>query len=222
MVETQYKTVIFDLDGTLLDTLQDLCDAVNAALLRCGYPPRSLEEVRAFVGNGIKLLMVRALPGGEDNPDFPAAFQAFRESYTAHCFDHTRPYPGIDGLLAELKAAGCRIAVVSNKADAAVKALCRQFFPDTVDIAVGEREAEGIRKKPAPDTVLEVLRLFDADRASAVYIGDSDVDIMTAGNAGLPCISVTWGFRSKEFLAEHGAARYADSPAELGALLLRN
>ena len=121
-----------------------------------------------------------------------------------------------------MKAAGCRIAVVSNKADAAVKALCRQFFPDTVDIAVGEREAEGIRKKPAPDTVLEVLRLFDADRASAVYIGDSDVDIMTAGNAGLPCISVTWGFRSKEFLAEHGAARYADSPAELGALLLRN
>lgn len=220
MADTNYKTVIFDLDGTLLDTLQDLADAVNAALHRYGYPRRSIEEVRDFVGNGIRQLMVRALPGGDDNPDFPAVFSAFRESYTAHCFDHTCPYPGIDKLLLSLKAAGCRVAVVSNKADAAVRTLCGRFFPDTVDIAIGERETEGIRKKPAPDTVLEVLRRLDADRTSAVYIGDSDVDIMTASNAGLPCISVTWGFRSREFLAGHGAVRYADSPRELEALLL--
>ena len=220
MSEIPYKTVIFDLDGTLLDTLQDLADAVNASLMQFGYPTRSIDEVRAFVGNGIRLLMIRALPGGDENPDFPAVFQAFRDYYARHCFDHTCPYPGIEQLLSALREKGCRTAVVSNKADTAVKALCSRFFPETIDIAIGERESAGIRKKPAPDTVFEVLRLLDAKKESAVYIGDSDVDIMTAVHAGLPCISVTWGFRDKAFLAQNGATQYASSPQELRKLLL--
>ncbi len=217
-----YSAAIFDLDGTLLDTLDDLAAATNATLAAYGFPVRTREEVRLFVGNGVEKLMERALPDGS-SADFGALLADFKSRYAACCEDRTRPYPGIPALLAALRDAGIPVAVVSNKFDAAVKALSAAYFGDLIPVAVGERD--GVRKKPAPDTVFEALRLLGvpADGTpSPVYIGDSDVDIATAAAAGLPCISVTWGFRSRPFLTSHGASTFADSAATLGALLLGN
>ena len=169
-----------------------------------------------MVGNGVKLLMERAigkelLESGE--VDFDRVFQDFRNHYMVHNLDETAPYPGIMDMLKELKARGKNIAVVSKKFYAATEELCRHFFGDLVDVAIGERE--GIEKKPAPDTVNEALRLLHADRATAVYIGDSDVDVMTARNSHMPCISVLWGFRDADFLSEHGATIYVSAPDQL-------
>jgi phosphoglycolate phosphatase len=211
----QYHTYIFDLDGTLLDTLDDLAAAVNYALRSYGMPEHSREEVRRFVGNGVRMLMIRAIPDGERNPQFEEVFSTFRQYYLEHSLDRTRPYDGIPEMLARLKQRGCRLAVVSNKFDAATKELCRHFFADTIEVAVGEHEAEGIRKKPAPDTVNEALSQLGVDRLDAVYVGDSDVDLQTARNAGLPCISVLWGFRDKDFLLANGATTFIISPKEL-------
>lgn len=211
----QYHTYIFDLDGTLLDTLDDLTAAVNYALRCYGMPEYSCDDVRRFVGNGVRLLMVRAVPDGEQNPRFEEVFEAFRQYYMEHSLDTTRPYDGVPEMLAVLKARGCRLAVVSNKFCAATRELCRHFFADTIEVAVGEHEAEGIRKKPAPDTVNEALSQLGVDRRDAVYVGDSDVDLQTARNAGLPCISVLWGFRDKDFLTANGATTFIASPAEL-------
>ena len=211
----QYHTYIFDLDGTLLDTLDDLASAVNYALRSYGMPEHSREDVRRFVGNGVRMLMIRAIPDGERNPQFEEVFSTFRQYYLEHSLDRTRPYDGIPEMLARLKQRGCRLAVVSNKFDAATKELCRHFFTDTIEVAVGEHEAEGIRKKPAPDTVNEALSQLGVDRLDAVYVGDSDVDLQTARNAGLPCISVLWGFRDKDFLLANGATTFIISPKEL-------
>ena len=211
----QYRTYIFDLDGTLLDTLDDLAAAVNYALRTYGMSERSRDEVRRFVGNGVRMLMARAVPDGEQNPLFETVFDTFRQYYLNHSLDTTQPYDGIPEMLAALKQRGCRLAVVSNKFCAATSELCRHFFPDTIEVAVGEHEAEGIRKKPAPDTVNEALSLLGVDRRHAVYVGDSDVDLQTARNAGLPCISVLWGFRDKDFLLAHGATTFITSPQEL-------
>ena len=221
----RYNTYIFDLDGTLLDTLGDLAASVNYALRTYGMPERSLDEVRRFVGNGVRLLMERAVPDGADNPQFDMVFAAFRQHYMEHSLDTTRPYDGIPEMLAALKARGCRLAVVSNKMMAATQELIRHFFPDTIEVAIGEHEAEGIRKKPAPDTVFAALDALGIPRTnlglpenpglSAVYVGDSDVDIETAHNAGLPCISVLWGFRDREFLLQHGATAFVDTPDDL-------
>ena len=211
----QYDTYIFDLDGTLLDTLSDLACSVNHALHQHGMPQRTLDEVRQFVGNGVRMLMTRAVPDGEQNPLFEAAFQTFREHYLEHSLDHTRPYDGVPEMLAALRRRGRRVAVVSNKFYLATQELCQHFFPDTVEVAIGEHEAEGIRRKPAPDTVNEALRLLGADREGAVYVGDSDVDLMTARNSGLPCVSVLWGFRDRYFLSQHGATTFISSPLEL-------
>ena len=211
----QYRTYIFDLDGTLLDTLDDLAAAVNYALRTYGMSERSRDEVRRFVGNGVRMLMARAVPDGEQNPLFETVFDTFRQYYLNHSLDTTQPYDGIPEMLAALKQRGCRLAVVSNKFCAATRELCRHFFPDTIEVAVGEHEAEGIRKKPAPDTVNEALSLLGVDRRHAVYVGDSDVDLQTASNAGLPCISVLWGFRDKDFLLAHGATTFITSPQEL-------
>lgn len=210
-----YDTYIFDLDGTLLDTLDDLAAAVNYALRQHGMPEHTREDVRRFVGNGVRLLMIRAIPDGEDNPLFEATFQTFREYYMEHSLDTTRPYDGIPELLGELRARGKRVAVVSNKFYAATSELCHHFFPDTVEVAIGEHEAEGIRKKPAPDTVKEAFRQLGVDSRNAVYIGDSDVDLQTARNAGLPCISVLWGFRDRAFLEAHGATTFVTTPEEI-------
>ena len=210
-----YEACIFDLDGTLLDTLGDLAASVNYALRMHHMPQHSLADVRSFVGNGVRVLMERAVPDGSANPKFDEALATFRQHYLHHSLDTTRPYDGIPELLAELRKRGVRTAVVSNKFDAATKELCRHFFADTVEVAIGEHEAEGIRRKPAPDTVLEAMRQLGVAPAAAVYVGDSDVDIATAKNSGIPCISVLWGFRDRDFLLAHGARQFVTRPAEL-------
>lgn len=211
----RFQTFIFDLDGTLLNTLGDLTNSVNYALRTHGLPEHTIGEVRLMVGNGVRLLMERAIPDGASNPLFNDTFATFRHHYMEHSLDTTQPYDGIPEVLQELRHRGCRTAVVSNKFDAATKELCRHFFADTIEVAIGEHEAEGIRKKPAPDTVNEALRQLGALREQAVYIGDSDVDIATAKNCGIPCISVLWGFRDKDFLLAHGATTFIRRPAEL-------
>lgn len=210
-----YKVYIFDLDGTLLDTLTDLAASTNYALREHGMPEHSVDDVRRFVGNGVRKLMERAVPDGADNPSFDEAFATFRQHYMEHALDTTRPYDGIPEMLATLKSRGCRIAVVSNKMMAATQELCQHFFPDTVEVAIGEHEAEGIRKKPAPDTVYAALSALGVTKDHAVYVGDSDVDIATARHAGLPCISVLWGFRNRDFLLQHGATTLVTIPSEL-------
>ena len=207
-----YDTYIFDLDGTLLDTLQDLATSVNYALRQHHMPEHSIDDVRRFVGNGVRRLMERAVPEGAANPAFEAAFATFREYYMEHSLHTTRPYDGIPELIHELKQRGCRMAVVSNKMMAATQELVHHFFPE-IEVAIGEHEAEGIRKKPAPDTVFAAMKQLG--QGSAVYVGDSDVDLQTAHNSGLPCISVLWGFRDHDFLLAHGATTFISHPEEL-------
>jgi phosphoglycolate phosphatase len=210
-----YSTYIFDLDGTLLDTLGDLASSVNYALRMHNMPEHSLEDIRRFVGNGVRKLMERAVPQGAQNPCFDEAFATFRQYYMQHSLDTTRPYEGIPETLETLKARGCHLAVVSNKMMAATQALCSHFFPDTIEVAIGEHEAEGIRKKPAPDTVMAALKALGVGKEQAVYVGDSDVDIETARNSGMPCISVLWGFRDRDFLKQNGAETFISAPSEL-------
>lgn len=212
-----FDTYIFDLDGTLLSSLEDLAASTNYALRWAGMPEKTLEEVRMFVGNGVKLLMERAIPDGLHNPRFEEVYAKFREHYLKHNLDRTHPYDGVLELLVELKRRGKKLAIVSNKFYAATQDLAHHFFADTIEVAIGERE--NIRKKPAPDTVLEALRQLGASKDGAVYIGDSDVDVMTAKNSGLPCISVLWGFRDKEFLIEHGATLFVKTPHDILAKL---
>lgn len=209
----EYDTYIFDLDGTLLDTLTDLAASCNYALLQHGMAQRTIDEVRMFVGNGVKKLMERAIPDGLANPQFDEVYQCFRQHYLKHGLDHTAPYPGVLPMLAELKRRNKKIAVVSNKFYRATEELCKHFFDQYVEVAIGERE--GIKKKPAPHTVLEALAQLGVTGDNAVYIGDSDVDIATANNCQLPCISVLWGFRDKDFLLRSGATTLISAPKEL-------
>ena len=209
----EFETYVFDLDGTLLETLKDLAASTNYALRTHNMPEHSIEDVRMFVGNGVKKLMERAIPNGIENSQFEDVYATFRQHYLEHNLDTTKPYEGIPELLAELKARGKKLAIVSNKFYAATQELARHFFPDTIEVAIGERE--NIKKKPAPDTVIEALRQLGASRETAVYIGDSDVDIMTAKNCDMPCVSVLWGFRDKEFLMEHGATFFVEKPCQL-------
>ncbi|WP_308242412.1 HAD family hydrolase [Prevotella merdae] len=208
-----YNTYIFDLDGTLLSSLADLAASCNYALRTNGMPERTLDEVRRFVGNGVKKLMERATPDGLQNPLFDKTLADFRQHYMKHNLDTTCPYEGVMPMLEELQRRGKKVAVVSNKFYAATQELCHHFFGDLVTVAIGERE--DIRKKPAPDTVIEALRQLNATAEESVYIGDSDVDIDTARNAGMPCISVLWGFRDKDFLIEHGATTLVATPQEI-------
>ena len=210
----KYDTYIVDLDGTLLNTLNDLAASVNYALRTYHLPEHSVEEVRWFVGNGVRLLMERAVPDGAQNPQFEEVFATFRQYYMQHSLDTTRPYDGIVETIHELKQRGCRLAVVSNKMMAATQELVAHFFPD-IEVAIGEYEAAGIRKKPAPDTVFEALRQLGTSPDNTVYVGDSDVDIATARNSGLPCISVLWGFRDRPFLEAYGATAFIDHPRDL-------
>ena len=212
-----YQTVIFDLDGTLLNTLQDLADSANYALRQSGYPLRSVEEIRQFVGNGVGLLIHRAVPEGTGPEEEAACLACFRTHYLRNMEHKTAPYPGILPLLDALRADGRRLAVVSNKFDSAVKGLCARYFGNRLAVAIGE--SEGVARKPAPDTVLRALAELGAPPEGAVYVGDSDVDILTARNSGLPCISVSWGFRSRAFLTEHGAEMVVDSPEKLADAL---
>ena len=178
-------------------------------------PGHTVEAIRGFVGNGVRLLMERAVPQGAQNPYFEEIFSTFRQYYMQHSLDTTRPYQGIPETLEALKTRGCRLAVVSNKMMPATQALCKHFFPDTIEVAIGEHEAEGIRKKPAPDTVIAALKALGVGKEQAVYVGDSDVDIQTARNSGIPCISVLWGFRDRDFLKQNGAETFISTPSEL-------
>lgn len=207
------KSVIFDLDGTLLYTLEDLKEATNAALRAKGMPECTLDQVRRYVGNGVRMLMVRAVPDGDKNPLFEETFAEFKKYYGEHCLDHTSPYPDIMHMLTELKARGVRTAIVSNKLDSAVKELDERFFDGFMTTAIGEME--GVAKKPSPDMVNLAMKKLQTNTKEAVYVGDSEVDIQTAGNAGLPCISVTWGFRDVEFLRKNGAKTLIQRPLEL-------
>ncbi len=214
-MERKINNLIFDLDGTLLDTLDDLWHSVNASLEHFGFPARSREETRAFVGNGVEMLMRRAIPSGVT---YRAEYlEYFKKWYEKHGTDNTRPYEGIPQLLLRLKEDGRRIAVVSNKFDPAVRGLCDHYFRDLTDIAVGESDT--VRKKPAPDMVLSAMEILGATAADSVYIGDSDVDIQTASNSGLECISVLWGFRTRSFLEDHGAKIFAADCGELYAII---
>lgn len=207
----KYKAVIFDLDGTLLNTIEDLKNSVNYALESCGMPVRTLDEVRRFVGNGIKNLMRRAVPDGEDNPLFEKAFLLFKEHYSKNCCVMTKAYDGIPEMLDRLHGEGIKTAIVSNKAENAVKILSDIFFGGMT--AFGDKE--GRERKPAPDTVFAALDELGVKPEDAVYSGDSEVDIMTAANAGMKCISVSWGFKGRKFLEEHNAEIIIDRPEEI-------
>jgi len=218
-LKNNYTAYIFDLDGTLLDTLHDLATSTNYALSQYDMPQHSEDDVRRFVGNGVRKLMERAVPDGASNPHFEDVLMAFRQHYMLHSLDATQPYEGIPEMLHELQQRGCQLAVVSNKMMTATQELVAHFFPE-IPIAIGENEAAGIRKKPAPDTVFEALRQLAPEESlrtslRPVYIGDSDVDIQTAINADMPCISVLWGFRDRDFLLQHGATTLISHPQEL-------
>lgn len=210
-------TVIFDLDGTLLNTLDDLRDSVNAVMKKYGYPQHSLEQIRTFVGNGIGKLMERSVPGGRQNEQFEQAFADFKSYYTDHCQIKTKPYDGVVDLMKCLSEQGFKLAIVSNKNDAAVKELNEIYFSKYTNAAIGERK--GVRRKPAPDSVYAALDQLGSKIEKAVYIGDSDVDYETAVHCGMDCILVSWGFRDRELLESFDGAIVVDRCAEIRELL---
>ena len=215
MESAHYQTIIFDLDGTLLNTLEDLASSTNHALAEYDMPPRTIDEVRAFVGNGIANLIRLAVPAGSDERLMREVHDAFDRHYAAHNLDATSPYPGVCELVSRLRSRGLKCCVVSNKGDYAVQPLVQHFFPDLFDVVCGEREREGIRRKPWPDTVLECMRVCSCPPERCVYVGDSEVDVLTARNAGIDCITVTWGFRTPGQLVEAGADVMVDTIEEL-------
>ncbi len=214
------KVAVFDLDGTLLDTTRDLALAVNHTLAVFGMPQLPQDQVIAYTGNGIARLMEQSVPAGTPRDVCERAFDEFKRYYGAHALDHTEPYPGIPECVAALRAEGLGVAVVSNKADFAVQEIIDARMPGCFDAVLGECEARGIRRKPAPDMVLAVLDQLGAARDGLVYIGDSEVDVATAAACACPCVSVSWGFRSREELVVAGATRIVDTPDELRRVLL--
>jgi len=213
----KYDTIIFDLDGTLLNTLDDLCDSLNAVLLQEGYKTRSLDEVRCFVGNGVRRLVKLSLPDNTDETEVDRITELFRMHYKNNLQNKTRPYDGVIQLLSYLKKSNYKTAIVSNKFDAAVKELSRFYFANLIDVAIGET-AE-IKRKPAPDTVFRAIGELNSDIGKAVLVGDSETDALTAKNAGIAFIGVSWGFRSREVLISNGAELIIDTPGELIDLL---
>ena len=212
-----YKAVIFDLDGTLLDTLRDLYNSVNHALRTFGFPERTIDEVRRFIGNGVKKLMERSTPEGTDEETNAKCLDCFRAHYLEHMADNTAPYDGVNELIAKLREKGVRTAVVSNKLHSAVEELCDSYFPHLIDKAVGVSvEAE---RKPSPVNVIKTAEYFGTDLSDCIYIGDSEVDVMTAKNAGMPCIGCLWGFRDRETLEVAGSEHIISSPDELEKLI---
>lgn len=206
------KTIIFDMDGTLLYTLKDLQFAVNRALEKFGYPIKTIEEIQAFVGNGVKKLIERALPSGMENPHYPLVFQEFILQYEKNADKYTEPYDDILLVLNELKKRNYKLGVNSNKYDSAVKSLCKKHFPQ-IDCAIGARE--GIDVKPSPIGALDVLKAINGQPEKCYFVGDSDIDIKTAKNAGFISVGVTWGYRSKQSLIDAGAQFIIDKPLEL-------
>lgn len=214
----KYKLAVFDMDGTILNTIDDLADSLNYVLRESGYPQRSFEEVLSFVGDGLRTLIERGLPEGVTVQTVDSVLGKFKKYYAVHCSDKTRPYDGIIELLKNLRKGGCLTAVVSNKADDAVSELCEKYFNGLFDYAVGERS--GISRKPSPDSVNEVLSKLGIGRENAVYIGDSDIDIKTAENSGMDAIIVEWGFRERDFLIKNGAKTLVSKAEEIEKIIL--
>ena len=206
-----YATYLFDMDGTLLDTLADLTAAVNHTLARYGYPRRTIEQVRKGLGNGAVKLMAAMLPQGEETPGFADIMRDYRAWYQAHACVETCPYPGVPEMLKRLRQRGCKVAIVSNKPHGAACELAERFFPGVPTFG----ESPETPRKPAPDMVFHALTALGAGKEGAVYVGDSEVDVQTARNAGLPVIGVAWGFRGREALAAAGAETIVDTAAEL-------
>lgn len=214
----KYKAVIFDMDGTILNTLEDLKNATNYSLRQFGMPERSLEEVRIFVGNGIRKLVERAVPAGTSEEKIAQVFDVFLEYYEIHSADNTSPYPGILELVEKLKKSGIKTAVSTNKADVPAQELGREYFNGIFDLIVGQQD--GLKVKPAPDSVNKILSILDIQKKDAIYIGDSDVDVQTAKNSGLDFIGVSWGFRGREFLEKNGAKNIVDNANEILDLVI--
>lgn len=209
------KIIIFDLDGTLLNTLDDLTDSLNHMLLQYNYPQKSIEQVRNYVGNGVYKLIERAIPDGKSNKNFDECVETFKQHYKENMYNKTSLYNGIEQMLKELKDRGFITAVASNKFDLAVKELCKKYFKGLIDYASGENEKIGIHKKPSPEIVLNILKEYKLPPQEAIYIGDSEVDIQTAINCNIDCISVSWGFKTKEFLIQNKAKNIIDKPEEI-------
>ncbi len=214
---SKLRAVIFDLDGTLLYTLEDLKNSVNYALSKHGMNTCTLHQVQYRVGNGVQKLMERCVDNGTENPEFETVFADFKEHYREHCNDNSGPYEGIPKLLSDLKAKNFKLAIVSNKFMDATKELARLYFEETIDVAIGETAQ--IKKKPAPDTVIEAMSILGVTADECVYVGDSDVDIKTAENSGMPCICCEWGFRTKSEQEEAGGKLFARTPADILSII---
>lgn len=213
----KHTTVLFDFDGTLLYTVKDLADAVNYALEQYGYPTHSVETIQGFVGNGVATLMARSIPGGFDDPNYAGALKQFKAFYSLHSMDNTVPYEGIQEMLHALKAQGRKMAIVTNKYQAAAEDLRKRFFDDTVPLIVGD--LEGRERKPAPDAVYVAMERLGAEKADCIYVGDTEVDMQTAQNAGIDFAACAWGYRTRQQLEALGIPRIADTPAELTRLI---
>lgn len=214
---SKINTVVFDMDGTVLNTIDDLATSVNYAMEKFGFPQRTVEDYRRAVGNGIRRAIELTVPEGTSQEVIDEMVPVFKEHYDEHCLDKTRPYDGIIELMKELKKRGYKMAIVSNKIDSAVKELNQRFFSEAIEVAIGEKP--GVSRKPAPDMVWEALKELGSTEDEAVYIGDSEVDFATANNSNLPCISVLWGFRDKDLLEEIGAQVFAEKPSDVLEIL---
>ncbi len=213
----RYNTVIFDLDGTLLNTLDDLRDSLNEVLAQRGFDPRSIEEVKRFVGNGVRNLVRRSVPESCSEEEVNLIMEEFKENYKHNMQNKTRPYNGIMELLLDLNRFNYKIAIVSNKYDSAVKELSKTYFGNLIPVAIGE--TIDIKRKPAPDSIFTAIKELGSDLDTTVLVGDSETDVQTAKNAGIPCIGVTWGFRNREVLRREGADYLIDTPRELLTLI---
>lgn len=213
----KYSTIVFDLDGTLLNTLDDLKDSLNYALTTLGYEEKTLDEVRTFVGNGVYELVQQAMPVHSTEEDIQKCITSFKEHYSRNMQNKTRPYDGIMDILRELHRNNVKMAIVSNKFDAAVKELSNKYFGDLIAVAIGESAT--VKRKPAPDSVFTALNELGSKINEAIFVGDSETDVQTAKNAGLPCIGVTWGFRTREVLKSEGADYIINTPDEILSLL---
>lgn len=209
------STVVFDMDGTLLDTLTDTVVAINHTMGTYGFPRLDTDYVRSVLGNGVVNLLGACVPDGQENPAFEAALTTYKAFYSQHAADKTAPYPGCSELIDDLLSRSYKIAIVSNKFDAVMQELNSTYFNGRFPVALGENEAAGVSRKPNPDMVFKALELLGVDKEHALYVGDSEVDLATAHNAGLPCLSCTWGFREERFLIEHGATQIIREPHEV-------
>lgn len=207
------KLVIFDLDGTLLYTLEDLMQSVNFTLDLFGYEARTLEEISSFVGNGIQHLLRQALPANISEEEFNSCFACFKDHYSKHCCEKTRPYDGIMEVLNVLKNRGIKVGVVSNKFQSAAEEVCEHYFEGLYDAVMGESEV--CRRKPSPDGINMMCEKFGVEKDETIFFGDSEVDVKTGDNAGVYCVSVLWGFRDREFLARHGAKLFVSNPLDI-------